>query len=204
MATTEHVRTANKNIEKTNLLRTTTRTTRTTRTTTRMRQKKRWKTQARRFTSWSWDSLWQDYHHETCSPMLPWTHTLVCVAPQPTFGGGCQTMHPLQQACPQSGILCWGIWPHLYPPLTRQVPRPRPLHSGSSSMQPVLAMGRCLMTVAARAAEKVCVLLSTTLNYSQQVFQLLLSTSLSPTLSTYSLNHHPVTHFGIQKYRSSS
>ena len=46
---------------------------------------------------------------------------------------------------------------------------------------------------------KDCALLSTTLNYSQQVFQLLLSTSLSPTLSTYSLNHHPVTHFGIQK-----
>ena len=44
---------------------------------------------------------------------------------------------------------------------------------------------------------KDCVLLSTTLNYSQQVFQLLLSTSLSPTLSTYSLNHHPVTHFGL-------
>ena len=53
---------------------------------------------------------------------------------------------------------------------------------------------------------KDCVLLST-LNYSQQVFQLLLSTSLSPTLSTYSLNHHPVTHFGLwntKKHRSSS
>ena len=105
-------------------------------------QKKRWKTQAWRFTSCPWDWLWQDCRHQSCWPMLPWTHMRVCDAPQPTYDGGCPTMHPLQQACPKSGILCWGLWPHLYPPLTRQVPRPRPLHSGSSSMQPVLAMGR--------------------------------------------------------------